>query len=482
MFIDTRLQQGNFKCMSYGGFGDSHNSYAHSMAWFRDKLYVGTSRDLLALLKLFPPPEDPAAMQPWPVSVPPRVEDLDLRAQIWCWSPASRKWARVHIAPIITGRNNRRVSRDIGYRGMALFQGRSDPGLALYLCGISSVSRGTGARLLRSLDGKDFLAVSEPGLGDPQISTLRALTPFDEYLFVAPAGAGKTWNTTQKAIILRSNDPARGTWEPACAPGFGDSNNTGIFEMHVFNGFLYAGTFNSSSGYQIWKTPATGRRPCSWTRVIECGAHRGNRNEMAMSMCAFKNALYVGSGIQNGGYDRTYKVGPAASELIRIHPDDSWDLIVGEPRHTRQGWKRPLSGMLSGFNNFFNGYFWRMVNHQNSLYLGTFDWSVFLPYARSPAMFPWLRNYIDLEGPWRIAQTRGGFKLWRSVDGTRWFPVSQTGFGNAYNYGVRTFASTPSGLFVGTANPFGPEVAIQLAGRWSYVRNPRGGAEVWLGN
>ena len=39
--------------------------------------------------------------------------------------------------------------------------------------------------------------------------------------------------------------------------------------------------------------------------------------------------------------------------------------------------------------------------------------------------------------------------------------------------------STPIGLFVGTANPFGPEVAVQLRGRLVYVPNPRGGAEVW---
>jgi hypothetical protein len=472
-------ERSGFSRIATGGFGDPHNSYAHSMAWFQGSLYVGTSRDLLALLKLFPPPEDPAAMRPWPIQVPDSVEKLDLRAQIWHWTPARKTWEMVHISPVIEGRNGGRVARDLGYRGMTVFQGRSDPVPALYLSGISSVSRGTGARLLRSVDGRKVTAVSQPGLGNPQISTLRALVPFDGHLFVAPAGAGKAWNSTKKAIVLRSVDPVQGVWEPACAPGFGDTSNTGIFEMQVFNGCLYAGTFNNSAGYQIWKTPATGRKPCSWTKVIERGAHRGNKNEMAMSMCVFNDALYVGSGIQNGGYDRTYRVGPAASELIRIHPDGTWDLVVGDPRQTPQGRKLPLSGMLAGCNNFFNGYFWRMVSHKGSLYLGTFDWSVFLPYARSPAMFEWLRDYIDLEGAWNIAQTRGGFDLWRTNNGVKWFPVTTRGFGNPYNYGARTMISTPCGLFVGTANPFGPKVAVQLPARWMYVPNPRGGAEVW---
>src|SRR5664280_2627969 len=82
----------NFTCIASGGFGDPHNSYAHSMAWFQDSLYVGTSRDLLALLKLFPPPEDPAAMDPWPIEAPQKVEDLDLRAQIHRWAPSTRRW------------------------------------------------------------------------------------------------------------------------------------------------------------------------------------------------------------------------------------------------------------------------------------------------------------------------------------------------------------------------------------------------------
>jgi ubiquinone/menaquinone biosynthesis C-methylase UbiE len=42
--------------------------------------------------------------------------------------------------------------------------------------------------------------------------------------------------------------------------------------------------------------------------------------------------------------------------------------------------------------------------------------------------------------------------------------------------------STPHGLFVGTANPFGPEVGVKRDGEWRYEWNPRGGAEVWLGS
>jgi len=76
----------------------------------------------------------------------------------------------------------------------------------------------------------------------------------------------------------------------------------------------------------------------------------------------------------------------------------------------------------------------------------------------------------------------GGAELWRTADGIHWKPVTRSGFGNKYNWGIRTLQSTPHGLFVGTVNPYGPKVAVKRGKRWSYVYNPRGGCEVWLGS
>jgi hypothetical protein len=473
------LRASDFTCIAANGFGDPQNSYAHSMAEFNGHVYVGTSRHILALLKLFPP-ADAASMDPWPVKVPQSVEQLDLRAQIWRRHAESRAWEPVHTSPEIVGRNGRPVPRDLGYRGMAVFRGESDPAPALYVSCLSSVARGSGARILRSEDGATFEPVGAPGLGNPSVSTFRSLVAFDNHLYVAPAGEGTTWNVTRAPTILRSADPVRREWTQACPAGFGDPTNDGIFELEVFHDHLYAGTFNHSLGYQIWKTPATGEAPCRWTKVLERGGYRGSLNEMAMSMCAFNGALYVGSGLQNGGYDRTYRIGPAAGELIRIHPDDTWDLVAGMARDTPQGRKSPLSGLGPGFDNFFNGYIWRMVVHDSWLYIGTFDWSVFLLYAQRRRMLPWLQKHVDEHGAREIVQQQGGFDLWRSRDGITWSPVTLNGFGNAYNYGVRTLLSSRHGLFVGTANPFGPEVPAEFARGSIYVQNPEGGAEVWL--
>ena len=78
--------------------------------------------------------------------------------------------------------------------------------------------------------------------------------------------------------------------------------------------------------------------------------------------------------------------------------------------------------------------------------------------------------------PQMILDNQSGFDLYRSHDGENWVPVTTNGMDNPYNMGLRTMVSSPAGLFLGTANPFGPKV-MPLGGD-RYVPNPRGGCEV----
>jgi hypothetical protein len=196
-------------------------------------------------------------------------------------------------------------------------------------------------------------------------------------------------------------------------------------------------------------------------------------------MYPFKGALYIGGAIQGGGIDRQNKIGPAAPEMIRIHPDKSWDLIVGDSRMTEDGEKRALSGYLPGFDNFFCGYFWRMVEHEGWLYMGTFEWSSVLGYANRSKWPQPFTNIINDVGVQHVLDNQSGFDLYRSYDGENWIPVTTNGMGNPYNMGLRTLVSTEHGLFIGTTNPFGPK--IKLLGDDTYRHNPRGGCEVFLG-
>jgi hypothetical protein len=488
--VPLRMQ--NFTRIAVNGFGDPLNAYAHTMAWFGDHLYVGTTRANLCLLKA----RVPLRLPVWPVNCPEEVFDIDLRAHIWRYHIESGTWENVHVSPWVSGRGGRQVPREIGYRGMISYQGPSDSAPCLYVANWANRAGGQVAQVFRSTDGHEFVPVSQPGLADATITTLRSLVPFRGRLFTSPVGsAGVAQNMPSSPVVLVATDPVKNDWRVACAPGFGDENNKTIFEMAVFNGWLYAGTLNPVRGFQIWRTDAAGDPPYKWMPVVIDGAERGNLNECVVSMCVFKDALYVGTGIQNGGHDRTYNVGPAAAEIIRVHPDGSWDLVVGMQRPTREGRKAPLSGLGPGFDNFFNGYIWRIREHAGCLYAGTCDWSTLLPFtvpgpnggsarqvpleaADLATVFDRLIQWVD---PANIVKFEGGFDLWSSEDGVRWTPVTTNGFGNPYNYGARTMVSTPHGFFVGTANPFGPEIATKTPAGWGYMPNPEGGAEVWLG-
>ena len=126
-----------------------------------------------------------------------------------------------------------------------------------------------------------------------------------------------------------------------------------------------------------------------------------------------------------------------ASELIRVAPDGRWEVVVGNPRLGADGVLRsPLSGLLDGFGNPFNHHFWRMQTFRGALLLGTNDWSWSLRGVVVPDQ---LRSEF-------------GFDLYGTCDGSHWWAATRDGFGRDDDFGVRTMAATPAGLFIGTTN------------------------------
>lgn len=472
--VRAGLRERDFKLVAHGGFGDGLNAYAHSMAWFEGRLYVATTRGNFPLMKK----RLPIALDPWPVECPADPFDLDLHAEIWRYSPVEDYWEKVLKAPAITGSHGKPIPRELGYRGMLVYQEGQRQKPVLYVS-TWSPAKGPGPLLLRSEDGREFEPICEPGLIGLPVTTIRTIVEFKGRLFTTPAGTrGGNPNISHHSIVYESRDPLSGSWEPVSEFGFGDPGNKTVFEMVGFNDYLYVGTFNLD-GYQVWRTTAEGEPPYHWEKVLTRGAYRGRINQCVLSMCPFKGALYIGSAIQGGGIDRQNKIGPAPPELIRLKPDGEWDLLVGEARDTPDGYKQPLSGYLPGFDNFFCGYFWRMCEHQGWLYLSTFDWSGILGYAQRGGWPQSFTNIVNSLGEQFIMDNHSGFDLYRSYDGENWVPVTTQGMGNPYNFGLRTMVSTPLGLFLGTANPFGPKM-IPLNGE-RYIPNPRGGCEVFFG-
>ena len=475
------LGAGDFRLVNASGFGDGLNNYAHSMAWFEGKLYVGTTRGTWAMTKVNKPLPD---LKPWPTECPDDVYEVDRRAEIWRYDAPQDTWTRVFQAPYVRGRTKARVPRYIGLRGMTVFQGPSDSKPCLYVS-TWAPQQAEPPDVLRSEDGLRFDNVPRPPW-DTTVRSFRTLQIFKGRVHTSPTGSNSGQGQSQECVaseaaVYCADDLQTARWGPASADGFGDPANLTVFELASFNDHLYAGTVNAERGMELWKTDGREGPPYRWKRVLSHGAWRGPHNEVIGSLCAFKGALYVGTGIVNGGYHRAFRIGPAAPELIRVWPDDSWDLLVGHSRLTPDGLKVPLSGYSPGFDNLFNGYVWRMGVHGDYLYAGTMSWANVLPYL---PFEKWPEDILVLVNRWgkdTIVRRYGGCSLWRTQDGVTWEPVTRSGFGNKYNWGIRQIVSTPLGLFIGTANPFGPTVAVRRDGRWVYVDNPRGGCEIYLG-
>lgn len=405
------------------------------MAYFRGSLYVGTSC--------------------------PNVTGADDAPRILRYLSDAGKWQTVYEPPIIDpsvrshvpdrqilnqarrgGLRNRaqgrgrggKVPRDSGYRSMCVFQGSSDAEPALY---VGAMCR-TGGLLLRSIDGENFCPVGEPGLGNSDVYSLRGLTSLGGRLFAAPAGTVTDEyldrNVAPAVKVYVSDDPASGVWAEASESHFGDPANVAIYSLCTAHGHVYAGTANPERGFQLWRTSGEGDPPFAWEPVVVDGAHAFNHNLAVTAMAEFKGALYVGSGITGFGRDKVHDVGPASAELIRVHRDGSWDLIAGRMRFTTEGLKVPLSLLGPGLGDFYNSVVWAIGAHDGALYLGTHQWEAF----RSLEL-----NADDI---------LGGYQLWATEDGEQWELLIDDGNGNPAELGIRTLASTPLGLFVGTHN------------------------------
>ena len=284
--IHPGLRRRDFTRIAQNGFGDGLNAYAHSMAWFDGHLYVGTTRGNFPFMKA----RLPIGMDVWPVECPENPFDLDMRAEIWRYDPIKATWERVHKAPMIIGSHGKLIPRELGLRGMVVYQGPAEPRAALFVT-TWSPARGPGPLVLRSEDGRRFESTCEPGLGGLPVTTIRTIAPFKGRLYTTPAGSrGGNPNVSSHSVVYESSDPANGGWEPVSEFGFGDQENKTVFEMIGFGDHLYVGTFNLN-GYQVWRSTCEGEKPYAFEKVIDHGAYRGRLNQCVLSMTVFKGAL-----------------------------------------------------------------------------------------------------------------------------------------------------------------------------------------------
>lgn len=438
------LGQSGQRVIAQNGFGNHQNSYAWSMGWFKGKLYVGTGRDVLCVenetVQFFVPLSAKYTTRPFPgMSCPPDPYHMDLRAQIWQFTPQTGRWRQVYESPK-GPRNpfarNKHVARDIAYRHMLVYTDRSGR-QAMFAAGVSAdeylppLLKSHPPRVLRTYDGVHWEDLNLPSVvvhyprGSTRAMGFRELVEWRHRLYVTA-----TPDLTGDGALFEITRP----WSRHPGLRQVSPRNLDIFEVATFHGDLYLGCGDPAEGYSVWEWSGHGR---PFIPIVTGGAGRGAVITSVVSMHVFRNALYVGA---SGWYHESTL---PLSEMIRIAPDGRWSLVVGSPRRLPDGSTAyPTSGLTDGFDSLFNAHFWRMAVDRGGLYVGTNSWSYIVKTYKGKA---WLGDLLA---------DAAGYQLWATCNGDDWFSITRDAFGaNEYNFGARTLQPGAGGsLYIGSAN------------------------------
>ncbi len=512
------------------GFGNDQNAYPWSIEYFKGDIYVGTGRlsatfntvyeliisefDTPPYLEL-PDLDHPPFLADFldTSTTPPTVTDPTAQAE-WAsisrgeiWRYRNSVWERVYQADLVEARlqgtdEPYQAPQASGFRYMIAYQDSNDDEEALYAAqgGISLAKFSENYLLLKTTDGDTWTPLLTPitpqgGMG----RGTRSMAVHNGKLYV---GVGSSFVAP---AVWCSNDPdaGAGSWSKVLNFPTLDNSNNGIASMMSYNNRLYIGTKNDD-GYQIWKSTVLDPQDNDdWIMIVDQGAS-DKYNKNAQTMIEFKGYLYVGSLVPP--FYVTEESCLKGFDLIRIAPDDSWELIIGpycprQPPDTPAG--PPISGWPSGFGNPLNFYCWSLEVKEDYMYLGTFDASPFIRYAiylldsedielllehlndfkdnltpeekesiaqtleharvngyLSEAQVALLEKFytgeedVTTDDLQAVLQLFGGADLWKTEDGIIWKPVTLNGFDNSNNYGFRTIQYAPGTLYVGASNPW----------------------------
>ena len=415
-----------------------------SLTWFEGRVVLGTALAAVGVSDRL------AARTPEGARGQARTRTDD-GAQIVTFDPAGREWQKIYESPLVTGADGKSRARDRSIRAAIVCQTASDTKPCLY---VAASALAGGVVFLRSDDGCWMQESDGSGLDleedTPSVGTLACLRG---RLFATPGGRyddrGVLDETlTECPAVVASSAPLSGNWLAASEPGFGDAENLSIGKLAVFNDHLYAVTLNPRRGFEVWKTAAEGNLPYRWHKIIDCGAWLGATSGAPTAVAVFHDALYISATVHRSRAYNLERFGPFPAEMIRVHADDTWDLVTGKARCTPCGWKSPITGLTGGFGDPFARAFASMTVHQGKLYAAATSWRSMPTFLRGRTELS--QERIDrLRTATEMAPT-GGVTLWRTIDGTAWDKVTAQGLsaGSRAPSGIRQLLSTPEGLFV----------------------------------
>jgi len=290
----------------------------------------------------------------------------------------------------------------------------------------STIQNTLGGQIWRSSDGLNWTTVISQGFGDPTNGDIFRLAVFSDTLYASTW----SWTSTHGTEIWRSTTGDAGSWEQV-SDGFGDVRNRTVLSFEVFNGCLYAGTYNLdpttyiSTGGEVWRS-ATGNAG-DWVQVNADGFGNPD-NRYVRSFAAFKSYLYAGTSNPTSG-------------------GQMWRCSAASGCDENSDWQQVIS---NGFGNTNNTSIDSLIVFDNMLYAMTY-------------------NGIT------------GAEVWCSKTGDPgdWEQVGFAGFGdsnNYFSYWDGAMAVSSNRLYIGTYNPAnGGEVWRKLVVTADFTASPTEG-------
>jgi hypothetical protein len=434
---------------------DRENSYAWSMECLDGFLFVGTSRDVLAPMvqALITNPAD------WPQELP---VPQDMRGRIYRMKISTGQWSFCYVCDsysIPVQPDQPVMGPDTGYRMMKTFTPTG--GNPVIYVGGAGVNY---CRMLALQKSGAVTPVFSTQVGDPSVKmkllSIRAITVHSSQLFWASEDDDgmAIWCSSDPLKQAKKNQP----FERIAVPSEWFPKGGEVWDMISYNGYLYVFLSphdNDNTGFWCAKLKKVNNK-WKWQLIVgdktlgaKYDAGMGKPSNGAGVPCLFQGKVYVGtmdgfvirmtSDLSGGGAppDPSVFSQPHGQQIYSFDANDKWTRVMPPASITDP----QTVDLVNGFVNPLNVYMWRLGVQGNKLYVGTFD-------ART--LFETVGPLMGFQLP--TLYNPAGFDLFYTPDGVRWYPESLDGFGDRWNYGVRSFAfdSATNQLFMGTANPF----------------------------
>jgi len=265
--------------------------------------------------------------------------------------------------------------------------------------------RNYGGQIWRSSDGISWRQVVSGGFGDTSNGEIFRFVLFKRQIYVS------TWNITNGLEIWRSSTGDAGSWTKM-TKGFGSAENRSVVGFEIFNGYLYAGTFdafiNNALGGEVWRSSDG----AAWSQV-NMGGFGDAENHVISALAAFNSYLYA----------ITTHTGDSGAEIWRCQTCDGSDWVIV----VNNGFGDADAGRPSGLE-VYNDQLYAVIGDYNA-----------------------------------------GLDVWRTDNGTSWEQVGFNGFGDSNNgrpYWDNSITVFDNALYIGTDNnATGGEV-------WRYYLTP----------